>query len=505
MMRVASRRQVDAGADAGAGRAMADGPRKTDARQVDARASRAGRRAGRQTRRWTGIGGAAGLGVALVLAVSGCTDGDPLVQQPGPGVGGTASVAPSESGVPTPAATAPATGGAGTGAGAAWGGAGTGAVGASLTAPFHPAGDPTTVAGELDAPWSIVTLADGTVLVDERDTGAVKEIRADGSAGAIGTVPGVAAAGEGGLLGLAAYVDAGGAAGGGTATDTSAGGGAATSGAAGGGTAPTTYLYAYLTTATDNRVVRMPLVGSPGSFSLGAVSDVLTGIPKASNHNGGRILFGPDGMLYITAGDANQSVNAQRVESLSGKILRVTPAGAVPADNPFAGSPVYSIGHRNPQGIAWSSDGTMYAAEFGQNTWDELNVITPGANYGWPDVEGLGDGAPGGTLDGFTNPIVQWTTDEASPSGLTMVGGTLFLAGLGGERLWSITPSGDSPALSSTLVTQYYQGTLGRIRDVVTTADGTGLLLVTNNTDGRGSPQAGDDRLVRVALSPGAS
>ncbi|RFA07371.1 hypothetical protein B7R21_14250 [Subtercola boreus] len=440
------------------------------------------------------IGAVAGLGVAIVLAVSGCTDGDPLVTQPGPGAGGTASVAPTGTGVPTAAATTPATGGAATGTGAAWGGAGTGGVGASTTGGFHPVGDPVTVAVELDAPWAIATLPDGTVLVDERDTGVVKEIRSDGSAGAIGTVPGVAAAGEGGLLGLAAYVDTAGVIGG-----TAAGG----TGAAG-GTAPT-YLYAYLTTASDNRVVRMPLEGSPGAFSLGAASDVLTGIPKASNHNGGRILFGSDGMLYITAGDANQSANAQNVESLSGKILRVTPTGAIPADNPFAGSPVYSLGHRNPQGMAWSSDGTMYAAEFGQNTWDELNVITPGANYGWPGVEGLGDGGPGGTLNGFTNPIVQWTTDEASPSGLTMIGGTLFLAGLGGERLWSISPSGDTPVLNSTLVTNYYQGSLGRIRDVAVTADGTGLLLVTNNTDGRGSPQAGDDRLVRVALSPGAS
>lgn len=441
-----------------------------------------------------------GAGVAVLLAVSGCTGAGgaaPSGDAAASAGAATSSAAPSASGAapsaaPSAAATAPGTGsgsaGAGTAAGAPWGGAGSGGTGASFTGPFRAAGDPATVASELDAPWSIAALADGTVLVDERDTGVVKEVRADGSAGAIGTVPGVAAAGEGGLLGLAAYVDT---------TDV------LTDPAQPAASTPT-YLYAYLTTADDNRVVRMPLEGSPGAFSLGAPTDVLTGIPKASNHNGGRVLFGPDGMLYITAGDANQSANAQRVESLSGKILRVTPTGAVPADNPFAGSPVYSLGHRNPQGMAWSSDGTLYAAEFGQNTWDELNVITPGANYGWPTVEGLGDGGPGGTIDGLTNPIVQWTTDEASPSGLAMVGGTLFMAGLGGERLWSITPGGDAPSRDRTFVSDAYRGTLGRIRDVAATADG-GLLLLTNNTDGRGSPQAGDDRLARVALEPGAS
>ncbi|RFA10117.1 hypothetical protein B7R54_13520 [Subtercola boreus] len=482
------------------------------ARRVDARVRRLGWGAGwrgaerRGARRRGAFGGAAGFGVAVVLAVSGCTG----ASEAGPGAGGTASAAPTTVG-PSAAATAPATDGASAGAANPWGGAGTGGAGASVTGAVHPEGDPATVADELDAPWSIVTLPGGTVLVDERGTGVVKEIRADGSAGAIGTVPGVAAAGEGGLLGLAAYVDTTGVlAGTSAAADGGAGGAgaAATSGASATSAttaAAATYLYAYLTTASDNRVVRMPLEGGPGAFSLGAASDVLTGIPKASNHNGGRILFGPDGMLYITAGDANQSANAQRVESLSGKILRVTPTGAVPGDNPFAGSPVYSLGHRNSQGMAWSSDGTMYAAEFGQNTWDELNVITPGANYGWPGVEGFGEGGPGGTVHGFTNPIVEWSTDEASPSGLAMVGGTLFMAGLGGERLWSITPGGDTPALSSTLVVSYYAGTLGRIRDVVATADGTGLLLLTNNTDGRGSPQAGDDRLARVALSPGAS
>ena len=342
-----------------------------------------------------------------------------------------------------------------------------------LTGPQQVAADAaavTTVANNLEAPWSIVRLpatVGGGTLVDERDTGVIKEILPDGSAGAIGTVPGVAAAGEGGLLGVEPYLEG-----------------------------AQLFLYAYETTATDNRVIRMPVAGGPGAFSLGAASDVLTGIPKASNHNGGRIEFGPDGMLYITAGDASQSANAQDVNSLSGKILRVTPTGAVPGDNPFAGSPVYSLGHRNPQGITWAADGTMYAAEFGQDTWDELNIITPGSNYGWPTVEGITTGAP----SVFVNPIYEWATDDASPSGLVMLGDTLFMAGLGGTRLWSITVSGPVSGTSQQVaVTSAFDGTFGRLRDVAPGPEST-LLMLTNNTDGRGSPGAGDDRLLSVPL-----
>ncbi|WP_322788323.1 PQQ-dependent sugar dehydrogenase [Herbiconiux ginsengi] len=324
--------------------------------------------------------------------------------------------------------------------------------------PLVPSGDPVPITSNLPAPWSIARLADGSLLVSERDTGVIVEI-VGGAAVPVTTVPGVAAAGEGGLLGLAAPEDASG-----------------------------SYLYAYFTSDTDNRVVRMPLAGSAGAHTLGAPSDVLTGLPKASNHNGGRIAFGPDGMLYVTAGDASNGSNAQTLDSLGGKILRVTPTGAVPADNPFPGSPVWTLGHRNPQGIAWAADGTMWAAEFGQDTWDEINRITPGSNYGWPVVEGLaGDPA-------FVDPIVQWPTDDASPSGIAVVGDTIFMAALGGERLWTI-------GFDGTAAEWYGGGQLGRVRDVVR-GPGSTVYLLTNNTDGRGSPRPGDDVLYQVNLVP---
>jgi glucose/arabinose dehydrogenase len=320
----------------------------------------------------------------------------------------------------------------------------------------------TDVVTGLEAPWSVVRLDSGSALISLRDSGRVVELTASGDLRDVAAIEGVVHEGEGGLLGLAVL-----------------------------GGAPS-YLYAYLTTADDNRVVRAAITGSAGSYGLGPVDDVLTGIPKASNHDGGRLAFGPDGMLYVTTGDASDPTAAQDPDSLGGKVLRLSPTGAVPTDNPMPGSPVYTLGHRNPQGIAWDAFGSPWAAEFGQNTYDELNVLSPGGNYGWPEVEGRGD-------DGaFLNPVLQWSTDEASPSGLTAVGSTLFLAGLGGERLFEI----QVPDSSDATPTERFVGeeSLGRIRDVLPGPDGT-LWLLTNNTDGRGSPGDGDDRIVSVPLT----
>ena len=327
--------------------------------------------------------------------------------------------------------------------------------------PVQPAGDVTTIASGLTSPWSIVPLPElpGQALVSERDTGIIQWVGEGGTLTPIGTVPDVAHGGEGGLLGLA-LLDAD----------------------------ADRWLYAFLTTASDNRIVRMKL-GT--GYALGATETVLAGLPKARNHNGGRIAFGPDGMLYATAGDAAQPDRAQDPASLGGKILRMTPTGEVPSDNPFPDSYVYSLGHRNPQGLAWDADGQLWAAEFGQNTWDEVNRITPGANYGWPAVEGVGG------VDGFTDPVVTWPTSEASPSGLVAIDGTLFLAALRGQRVWALypLPGGQLDAVA------WFTGEFGRIRDVVPAADGS-LWFVTNNTDGRGEPREGDDRLLQVRLVP---
>lgn len=324
------------------------------------------------------------------------------------------------------------------------------------------AGAPVDVVTGLSAPWSVVPLPDGSALLSERDRARLLELTADGAVREIGGVPGAAPLGEGGVLGLA--IDPAG-----FADDPS--------------------VYVAVTTSGDNRILRLALDGPAGSRTLGAVEEVLTGIPASRTHNGGRLAFGPDGMLYATTGDAGDPSRAQDPASLAGKILRLTPDGEVPADNPTPGSYVYSLGHRNPQGLAWDQGGRLWAAEFGQNTWDELNRIDPGANYGWPIVEGVGGDAR------FVDPVQQWPTSEASPSGLAIVGDTLFLASLRGQRLWQVDL--DDPGRSTPLLV----GELGRLRDAVAAPDGS-LWLLTNNTDGRGEPRAGDDRLVSVSLQP---
>ncbi|SDT58111.1 Glucose/arabinose dehydrogenase, beta-propeller fold [Pseudarthrobacter equi] len=317
------------------------------------------------------------------------------------------------------------------------------------------AGDPETVASDLAAPWSVV-FRDGVPLVSERNSDRILELAADGAARSIGTVDGVAARGEAGLLGLA--VGSGG------------------------------DLFVYSTAGDGNRVQRFQVTGTRGSLSLGQPRTLLDGIPAAGNHDGGRIAFGPDGMLYVTTGDAGRRDDAQDRDALAGKILRMTPEGTVPAGNPFPGSLVYSYGHRNPQGIAWADDGTMFATEFGQNTWDELNIITAGANYGWPTVEGIAD------RNGFVDPVQQWQPGSASPSGMAHAGGTLFIANLRGQVLRAVPVSDPSTS------TEHFGSELGRLRDVTVAPDGK-LWVVTNNTDGRGSPRQGDDRILAVPLT----
>lgn len=159
----------------------------------------------------------------------------------------------------------------------------------------------------------------------------------------------------------------------------------------------------------------------------------------------------------------------------------------MPADNPFPGSLTYSYGHRNVQGLAWTPDGRLFASEFGQNTWDELNEIVPGGNYGWPLAEGIAH------RSGLRDPVQQWVPSEASPSGLAFLDGAFYLANLKGQSLRRV-PLAD-PGRSEVLL----RGDLGRLRTVVPAPDGS-LWIVTNNTDGRGSPRAGDDRVVRLPL-----
>ncbi|MCU1418285.1 MAG: glucose dehydrogenase [Schumannella sp.] len=332
--------------------------------------------------------------------------------------------------------------------------------------PLSAVGNPVNVATGLKVPWSILQLHDSaaTVLVSERDTGVIERVTATGGLDPVGTVPGVhhVSGGEGGLLGLATLVDGG-----------------------------TRWIYAYLSTASDNRIVRMVYndPGDPADASLGAPQVILSGLNTSTNHNGGRIAFGPDGMLYATVGDTNVRTLPQNVGSLNGKILRMTPTGGVPADNPFAGSLVYSLGHRNPQGLAWDASGQLWASELGQHAWDEFNRIVPGGNYGWPVVEGITSDAR------YINPWAQWPTSQASPSGLVYIDGTFFMASLGGKRLWTIYVD---PVAGTAISFPSYINTLGRLRDVAAGPGGT-LWILTNNT-ARGTVRAGDDRISQVSL-----
>jgi glucose/arabinose dehydrogenase len=311
-------------------------------------------------------------------------------------------------------------------------------------------GAPRTIATGLDAPWGLALLPDGSALVGERDNGRVLRIPAGGGTPATAyTVPGVAAAGEGGLLGLAVAADF----------------------------ATTGWVYAYHTAARDNRIVRFKLTG-------GAAPEVIfTGIDKANIHNGGRIAFGPDAMLYAGTGDAGNGTASQNPSDTNGKILRLTPEGEPAPGNPTEGSPVWSLGHRNVQGLAWDRTGRMFGIEFGQNRLDEVNVIKPGGNYGWPEVEGTGGGPE------FIDPVVTWRTADASPSGAAVLGDTLYVAALRGQRLWTVPIDGGD--LKAELTGRY-----GRLRTVAAAPDGS-LWLSTSNTDGRGNVKPGDDRILR--------
>jgi len=307
-----------------------------------------------------------------------------------------------------------------------------------------------TVARDLEAPWGLAFLPDGGALVSERDSGRILRVRPGAESEEVATVPGVAPRGEGGLLGVAVSPDY----------------------------QRDRLVYAYLSTTDDNRIVR---------FRVGEALQVLVaGIPRAAIHNGGRIAFGPDGMLYAGTGDASDGRNAQDPGSLGGKILRLRPDGGVPDDNPFPGSPVWSLGHRNVQGLAWDADGRLFATEFGQNRVDEINLVERGGNYGWPEVEGNGGG------DRFRDPVVTWPTAQASPSGATIAGGTLYAAALRGERLWSVPLDGGRAGQPRALLV----GAYGRLRHVAVAAGGS-LWVLTSNRDGRGDPSADDDRVLR--------
>jgi glucose/arabinose dehydrogenase len=331
----------------------------------------------------------------------------------------------------------------------------------SLAACESPSISVTTLATGLQVPWDVAFVSGSTAFLTERPTGRLLRRDADGTLTEVQRFA-VDPTGEGGLLGLAA--------------------------------SPTFpqdgLLYVFFTSPSDNRIVRF----RPGE----AGTPILTGLPKGSVHDAGRIAFGPDGMLYAATGDAGTASRSQDPASPAGKILRMTPEGAVPADNPSEGSLVFASGFRDPQGISWDAQGRLYANEFGPDRDDEINVVVPGGNYGWPVVTGIADDPR------FVDPIVVRQPAEASWSGNEVLvdgaipqwEGDLFAAALRGSRLYRFDlATGGEPAAVG--VEELYVGQFGRIRHVEQAPDGS-LWLLTSNRDGRGSPTAEDDRILRI-------
>lgn len=316
-----------------------------------------------------------------------------------------------------------------------------------------PEGD---VAKDLRAPWSVQRLDQGGALISERDSGVILLLdTATGATREAGRVTNLETAGEGGLMGLAVS-DSG------------------------------DSVFAMYTSPDGNRVVRMPWDGA----RLGEETALLTRIPRAQFHDGGRLAIGPEGNLFVATGDSGQPDLAQDVGSLAGKILRIKPDGSIPPNNPFGQSPVYSIGHRNVQGLAFDDAGQLWASEFGSQDFDELNLIEPGSNYGWPEVEGPSDDPK------FVTPQAWWSpTSVASPSGIAISNGSVWVAALRGETLWQV-PIPNGKAQESIA---WFVGEFGRLRDV-TAGPSDELWVLTNNTDGRGDPRPGDDRILRMKL-----
>ena len=314
-------------------------------------------------------------------------------------------------------------------------------------------------ATDLNIPWELAFLPDGYILVTERSGNLLK----------IGQdrikipIQGVYHSGEGGLLGMALHP----------------------------GFASNNYIYLYLTSQSGdtvvNRVERYKLLDN----TLSDRKIIIDNIPGSSFHDGGRIAFGPDNLLYITTGDAGNSQSAQDKNSLSGKILRLNDDGSIPASNPFKNA-VYSYGHRNPQGIAWDEEGKLWSTEHGrsglQSGLDEVNLIKPGNNYGWPNIEG------DNSNPAMQSPIIHSGTDVTwAPADALYYEGRLFFTGLRGEALYEARLQGDKIAE----VKAHFKGEYGRLRVVNLGPDGY-FYIATSNRDGRGSVNPGDDKIIRI-------
>ena len=330
----------------------------------------------------------------------------------------------------------------------------------------------------LDTPWAIDFAPDGRIFITERG-GRIRVLERGHLRPDPWMTLDVASSGEAGLLGLALdprfaqnfflYV---------------------------------TYTYRNVSGKMQNRLVRLREDAKSGKGHLDKV--LIDNVAAANNHDGGRVKFGPDGKLYWSMGDAQESRRAQNLSSLNGKILRLNPDGSIPKDNPFANSYVYSYGHRNPQGLAWQpKTGRLYATEHGPSGFqgccrDEVNLIEPGKNYGWPEVRG------DETREGMVSPVIHAGTSETwAPAGASFAtrgpwAGSLLFTGLRGQTLYRLPLDPNDPRKTGQLE-RHFSRRFGRLRDVVEGPDGN-LYLLTSNRDGRGSPVEDDDRIIRINL-----
>ncbi|KKS32208.1 MAG: Quinoprotein glucose dehydrogenase [Candidatus Collierbacteria bacterium GW2011_GWB2_42_12] len=320
--------------------------------------------------------------------------------------------------------------------------------------------DTEVVAQNLDIPWEIAFLQSGDLLVTERSG---KLLKIGSETKVIKEIEGVRHVGEGGLLGLTLHPNF----------------------------SVNNFIYLYSTTQDSNGISNRVERYRFSNDTLSERKVILEKIKGSSNHDGGRIAFGPDGYLYITTGDAETPNLAQDKNSLNGKILRIKDDGGIPEDNPF-GNGVYSLGHRNPQGLAWDKNGTLWETEHGpsgiQTGNDEVNIIIKGGNYGWPTIKG------DQTKKGLISPIIQsGTKDTWAPSGMAYYDGSLFFSGLRGEALYEAKIRNGNKL---DLLTHFKQE-FGRIRAVVLGPDGY-LYLSTSNQDGRGRVREGDDKIIKI-------
>ena len=311
--------------------------------------------------------------------------------------------------------------------------------------------EPEIVADNLEIPWEIVFLPDGEILVTERP-GRVLLIGEDREGYVIDEVDHI---GEGGLLGMEKHPDF----------------------------EENGYLYIYMTTDDDNRVDRH--LFEDGEFTRDET--IIDNIPVARFHNGGRIKFGPDGYLYITTGDAQETDLSQDRDSLAGKILRITDEGEIPEGNPF-NTEIYSYGHRNPQGITWDKEDRLWSTEHGPTARDELNLIEPGKNYGWPEITGDEE------AEGMESPILQSGQDYTwAPTGAIFWDGSIFFTGLRGSAIYEARINAGE--VDDFLI--HFKEDFGRMRTVSEGPDGM-FYVLTNNTDGRGTPREGDDKIIKI-------